>query len=77
MGVVEAGSVFAWCQSAAMGGATVNGIIAAGVTGGGVLLGSTAGAALLDGSMNKDEEKKLMALFYRVCRRDNRLTAKL
>ena len=33
IGLVEAGSFFAWCQSAAMGGAAVNGIIATGVAG--------------------------------------------
>jgi len=35
IGAVEAGSIFAWCQSAAMGGAAVNGIIATGVAGAG------------------------------------------
>ena len=33
IGAVEAGSLFAWCQSAAMGGAAVSGIQAAGVAG--------------------------------------------
>jgi hypothetical protein len=36
IGLVEAGSVFAWCQSAAMGGAAINGIVAAGAAGAGV-----------------------------------------
>ncbi|KAH0541841.1 hypothetical protein FGG08_003724 [Glutinoglossum americanum] len=44
LGVVEAGSVFAWCQSAAMGGAAVNGITATGATGAAVV-GGTAGLA--------------------------------
>ena len=33
MGVVEAGSLFAWCQSAAMGGAALGGIQVAGIAG--------------------------------------------
>jgi hypothetical protein len=33
MGIVEAGSLFAWCQSAAMGGAAAQGIAAAGTAG--------------------------------------------
>jgi hypothetical protein len=30
IGVVHAGSLFAWCQSAAMGGAALSGIVASG-----------------------------------------------
>ncbi|PQE32620.1 kinase-like domain protein [Rutstroemia sp. NJR-2017a WRK4] len=45
IGLVEAGSVFAWCQSAAMGGAAVGGIIGAGVGGAGLM----AAAMALDG----------------------------
>ncbi|KAI9763893.1 MAG: hypothetical protein M1840_009005 [Geoglossum simile] len=41
IGLVEAGSFFAWCQSAAMGGAAVQGIIATGVAGAGVAGGAT------------------------------------
>lgn len=33
IGVVKAGSIFAWCQSAAMGGGALGGIQAAGVAG--------------------------------------------
>ncbi len=33
MGVVKAGSLFSWCQSAAMGGGALSGIQAAGVAG--------------------------------------------
>ena len=68
MGVVEAGSLFAWCQSAAMGGAAVNGIIAAGAAGGAVLLGSTA-TALMDGDVAEGDDEKLMKVFRTVCRR--------
>lgn len=69
MGVVEAGSLFAWCQSAAMGGAAVNGIIAAGVTGGGLFLSSTAAGVLMDGAVEKEDEEKLMELFRKMCRK--------
>ena len=69
IGAVEAGSLFAWCQSAAMGGMAVNGIIAAGATGGAVLLSSTAVGLLMDGTMNRGDEEKLTELFQNVCRR--------
>jgi hypothetical protein len=36
IGLVEAGSLFAWCQSAAMGGVALNGIFSLGVAGAGV-----------------------------------------
>jgi hypothetical protein len=36
IGLVEAGSLIAWCQSAAMGGAALNGIFSFGVAGAGV-----------------------------------------
>ena len=36
LGLVEAESLFAWCQSADMSGTAVNAIIAIGVVGGGV-----------------------------------------
>ncbi|CAD6444335.1 fec80a45-8598-405e-9f90-1684910d6306 [Sclerotinia trifoliorum] len=42
VGLVEAGSIFAWCQSVAMGGAAVSGIIGAGVGGAGLWLGRRA-----------------------------------
>ena len=69
IGAVEAGSLFAWCQSAAMGGMAVNGIIATGATGGAILLSSTAVGLLMDGSMNKGDEEKLTGLFQSVCRK--------
>jgi hypothetical protein len=37
IGLIETGSLFAWCQSAAMGGAALNGIFALGATGAGVV----------------------------------------
>jgi len=33
IGAIEAGSLFAWCQSAAMGGAAIGGIHVAGIAG--------------------------------------------
>ena len=42
IGVVEAGSLFAWCQSVAMGGTAVGGIQAAGVAGIGTTIASMA-----------------------------------
>ena len=36
IGLVEAGSLFAWCQSAAMSGAALNGIFSFGVAGAGM-----------------------------------------
>ncbi|KAB8300435.1 hypothetical protein EYC80_000608 [Monilinia laxa] len=48
IGLVEAGSIFAWCQSLAMGGAAVGGIIGAGVGGVGVLSGAMM-LGVLDG----------------------------
>jgi hypothetical protein len=46
IGLVEAGSIFAWCQSAAMGGAAVGGILATGLGGAGVAVGATVAGAL-------------------------------
>lgn len=68
IGVVEAGSLFAWCQSAAMGGAAVNGIIAAGAAGRGVAALATAVAAGQGGDVDVDE---VMERFREVYRRGN------
>lgn len=48
IGLVEAGSIFAWCQSAAMGGAAVGGIVATGIAGASVAVGSVILGALDD-----------------------------
>ncbi|PQE09237.1 kinase-like domain protein [Rutstroemia sp. NJR-2017a WRK4] len=58
IGLVEAGSVFAWCQSAAMGGAALSGIIGAGVGGAGLLAGATAAGALDGADFNTLELKE-------------------
>lgn len=67
MGAVEAGSLFAWCQSAAMGGAAVNGIIAAGATGAGVA--SVTAAADVLTNIPESITPDLMELFRNVCRK--------
>jgi hypothetical protein len=41
IGLAKAGSFFAWCESAAMGGAAVGGILFTGLTGAGVAVGAT------------------------------------
>lgn len=74
---VKAGSLFAWCQSAAIRDAAVNEIIAAEVTEGEMLLSSTAADVLMNEVMNKENEKKLMKLFQKMCRRSDRLEEKL
>ena len=48
LGLVEAGSFFAWCQSAAMGGAAVGGILATGLAGVGAAVGAAVTGALDD-----------------------------
>lgn len=53
IGIVQAGSLFAWCQGAAMGGAAA-GTIAAAQGVGGVVAGSAALGGILSGS--KDEQ---------------------
>jgi hypothetical protein len=68
LGIVEAGSLFAWCQSAAMGGAAVNAIIATGAAGGGVTALATAAAAGQSGTLDVDG---LMKTFREVYRRGN------
>ena len=73
IGAVEAGRLFAWCQSAAMGGAAVNGIGAAGLAGGGIALSSTAVGVLMDGSVDEGDRKKLIKLFRDVCRGSDEL----
>ncbi|KAH6666310.1 hypothetical protein B0J14DRAFT_491063 [Halenospora varia] len=48
IGVIEAGSLFAWCQSAAMGGAAVGGILFTGLSGAGLAVGAVVAGALDD-----------------------------
>ena len=66
IGLVQAGSLFSWCQGAAMGGAAVNGIIAGGAAGGGVALAATGGA-LAGGkvAMTPESLKEMFLTAYR------------
>ena len=68
IGLVQAGSVFAWCQSAAMGGAAVNGIVALGAAGGSVALAAT-GAGVVGGQTVLKPEK-LKEMFLSVYRKE-------
>ena len=70
LGIVQAGSLFSWCQSAAMGGAAVDGIIAGGAAGGGVALAATGGA-LASGPMALTPEK-LKEMFLAVYRKEDK-----
>lgn len=54
IGIVEAGSLFAWCQSAAMSGAAVNAIVATGAAGGGVAALATGAAAAQNQGVDVD-----------------------
>ena len=66
VGVIQAGSLFAWCQSAAMGGAAVNGIIACGAAGGSVALAATGGAiAGGQGALTPEKMKEMFLMVYR------------
>ena len=66
MGIVQAGSVFAWCQSAAMGGAAVNGIAAVGAAGGVGAVAAT-GAGLMRGqtTLTPEKMKEIFVTVYR------------
>ena len=69
IGLVQAGSLFAWCQSAAMGGAAVNGIIACGAAGGGVALAATGGG--LAGGQVAMTPESMKEVFLRMYRKEN------
>lgn len=68
IGLVQAGSLFAWCQSVAMGGAAVNGIVALGAAGGSVALAAT-GAGVVGGKTALTPEK-LKEMFLSVYRKE-------
>ncbi|THV45641.1 hypothetical protein BGAL_0465g00030 [Botrytis galanthina] len=73
IGLVEAGSIFAWCQGAAMGGAAVGGIIGAGVGGAGILAGASSLGAL-DGAdfENPELKKRFLAAWNREMRAEQK-----
>ena len=68
-GFVQAGSLFSWCQSAAMGGAAVNGIYASGAVGGGMFLAATGAAAAGRKVLLTPEQRK--EIFLTVYRKEN------
>lgn len=68
LGLAQAGSIFAWCQSAAMGGAAIGGIVGTGLAG-----GSIAVAATIEGVLNgesRDEIPDLKPCFLRKWREE-------
>ena len=67
IGLVQAGSLFSWCQSAAMGGAAVNGIYASGAAGAGMFAAAT-GAAAAGGKVTITPEK-MKEIFLTVYRK--------
>ena len=69
IGIVQAGSLFSFCQSAAMGGAAVNGIIACGAAGGGVAMAAT-GAAVAGGQTELTPER-MKEMFLKLYRKEN------
>ena len=69
MGVVQAGSLFSWCQSAAMGGAAIGGIVAGGAAGGSVATIATGAAAI--GGQAILTPKEIKDLFLKVYRKEN------
>ncbi|KAF4626819.1 hypothetical protein G7Y89_g11333 [Cudoniella acicularis] len=58
VGLVQAGSLFAWCQSVVMGGAAVGGLLVTGLAGAGVAVGATVAGAL-DGIVEEKVEGKV------------------
>lgn len=67
-GLVQAGSFFSWCQSAAMGGAAVGGIAAAGTVGASALAGATlAGFVTKEtvGDMPEEEVREMYRTAFR------------
>lgn len=69
IGIVQAGSLFSFCQSAAMGGTAVNGIIACGAAGGSVAMAAT-GAAVAGGQTALTPER-MKEMFLKLYRKEN------
>ena len=68
IGLVQAGSVFAFCQSAAMAGTAVNGIVALGAAGGSVALAATSAGVV--GGQTALAPEKLKEMFLAVYRKE-------
>lgn len=63
VGIVQAGSLFAWCQSAAMGGAAAGTIVAAqGVAGG--VAGFAALGGILSGSKDEQQAMRIIWILF-------------
>ena len=73
-GLVQAGSLFAWCQSAAMGGAAASTIATAGFLGAGVTASATA-VLSLGNQFSKSEATMLLEKYQTVFRRNGQITA--
>lgn len=74
IGLVQASSWFAWCQSAAMGGAAAGQITTAGVLGAGAVTGATLAAALPTEAISEAEKIELLAKYRKVFRKGKPLT---
>ena len=68
IGIVQGGSIFAWCQSAAIGGAAVGGILVSGLGGGGLAVGAKVANAL--NAEDADEIPDLKERFLSVWKKD-------
>jgi hypothetical protein len=68
IGLVKAGSIYAWCQSAAMGGAAMGHIVATGVAGVSGAVGATTVAGALD--VIAISESELKEIFMKAWKRE-------
>ncbi|KAI9741615.1 MAG: hypothetical protein M1835_003090 [Candelina submexicana] len=68
-GIVQAGSLFSWLQSAAMGGAAAGSIATAGLWGGGAVVGATAFGLVSDGKLGEKETRELVVRYREIFRR--------
>ncbi|MCJ1269198.1 hypothetical protein MMC22_009087 [Lobaria immixta] len=62
-GLVQAGSFFAWCQSAAMGGAAVGGIAAAGTVGASAVAGATLAGLVTKETVGDMTEERVREMY--------------
>jgi hypothetical protein len=60
IGLVEAGSLFAWCQSVAMGGAALGGVFAAGAAGAGLVGAGLVGVMIEGWDDLKPEQQEMV-----------------
>ncbi|MCJ1467132.1 hypothetical protein MMC07_005754 [Pseudocyphellaria aurata] len=69
IGLVQTGSFFAWCQSAAMGGAAAGGITAAGVAGASTAAGATVFGSVTKKTVGNMTEAQVREMYERAFRR--------